>query len=291
MIPFPPVSPIAFQATLFGFTLTLRWYALAYIAGLLIAWGLIRTAITTKRLWAKAPPLDREQLERLMTWVILGVILGGRIGYVVFYQPSYYLAHPLEIVQVWKGGMSFHGGFLGVATACLIFCRREGIPMLPLGDLGAMATPPGLMLGRFANFVNDELWGRPTHLPWGVIFPGAAAQDCGQLAGLCARHPSQLYEAFLEGILLGSLLLWGVWRRGWLDFPGRTMGTFITGYGIARFLVEFVRQPDPQFVSPGNPLGLAYQIHGWGLTQGQALSLPMIALGLWFLLRARRAAP
>jgi len=294
VIPFPPVSPVAFSVTFFGLTLTVRWYALAYIAGLLIAWWLVRTAIRARRLWTErpdgAPPLDKDHLERLMTWVILGVILGGRTGYVLFYDPGYFFSHPLQIVQVWHGGMSFHGGFLGVAIAGLLFCWREKIPMLPLGDLFAMATPPGLMLGRIANFVNNELWGRPTHLPWGVIFPGAAAQNCGQLAGLCARHPSQLYEAFLEGILLGSVLLWGVWRRGWLNFPGRTMGSFITGYGLARFLVEFVRQPDPQFVSPGNPLGLAWQIHGWGLTQGQALSLPMIFLGLWFIYRARRAA-
>lgn len=287
MIPFPPVSPVIVEVDLFGLHLALRWYALAYIAGLLIAWGLVRRAIRSPHLWPDAAPLTAEQLERLMTWVILGVILGGRLGYVLFYQPGFYLTHPLAILQVWEGGMSFHGGFLGVVTAGLIFARKERIPVLPLGDLFAMATPPGLMLGRLANFVNAELWGRPTDLPWGVIFPGQAAQDCGNLVGLCARHPSQLYEAALEGLILGAVVLWGVWRAGWLRAPGRTMGVFVAGYGIARFLVEFVRQPDAQFVSPGNPLGLAWQVGGWGLTQGQALSLPMIALGLWFALRAK----
>lgn len=287
MIPFPPVSPVIVQVEAFGRTFALRWYALAYIAGLLIGWGLVRRAIRTARLWPGAAPLTVEQLERLMTWVILGVILGGRLGYVLFYQPGFYLTHPLAILQVWEGGMSFHGGFLGVVAAGLLFARRERIPVLPLGDLFAMATPPGLMLGRLANFVNAELWGRPTDLPWGVIFPGQAAQECGQLVGLCARHPSQIYEAMLEGVILGALVLWGVWRAGWLRFPGRSMGVFIAGYGLSRFLVEFVRQPDAQFVSPGNPLGLAWQVGGWGLTQGQALSLPMIAVGLWFVQRAR----
>ena len=287
MIPFPPISPVIFEISLGGLTFALRWYALAYIAGLLIAWGLMRKVLSTPRLWQDAP-LTAEQLERLMTWVILGVILGGRLGYVLFYQPQFYFAHPGLILRVWEGGMSFHGGFLGVVVAAMLFCWREKIAMLRLGDLFGMAAPPGLFLGRLANFVNAELWGRPTDLPWGVIFPGEAAQTCGQLAGLCARHPSQLYEALLEGLVLGGLVLWGVWRRGWLRFPGRTMGVFVAGYGLSRFVIEFVRQPDQQFVTQGNPLGLAWQVGGWGLTQGQALSLPMIALGLWFVWRAAR---
>jgi len=288
VIPFPPISPVIFEISLGGLTFALRWYALAYIAGLLIAWELMRQALRTPRLWQDAPPLTVEQLERLMTWVILGVILGGRLGYALFYQPQFYLAHPGTILRVWEGGMSFHGGFLGVAVAAMLFCWREKIAMLRLGDLFGMAAPPGLFLGRLANFVNAELWGRPTDLPWGVIFPGEAAQTCGQLAGLCARHPSQLYEALLEGLVLGGLVLWGVWRRGWLRFPGRTMGVFVAGYGVSRFVVEFVRQPDQQFVTDGNPLGLAWQVGSWGLTQGQALSLPMIALGLWFVWRAAK---
>jgi phosphatidylglycerol:prolipoprotein diacylglycerol transferase len=287
-IPFPPITPEIFSVEVFGLTLALRWYALAYIAGLLTAWALIRKALRTQRLWA-SPPMSEDQLEHLMTWVILAVILGGRLGYVIFYQAEFYLSNPLQILRVWEGGMSFHGGFLGVTVAGLLFCRREKISALTTGDLFAMATPIGLFLGRVANFINAELWGRPTDLPWGVAFPGDAAQFCPGVIGVCARHPSQLYEAVLEGLILGAILLWAAWRGGWLAYPGRIMGLFIAGYGAARFAVEFVRQPDAQFVTDGNPLGLAWQIHGWGLTQGQALSLPMIAVGLWFLWKARRA--
>jgi phosphatidylglycerol:prolipoprotein diacylglycerol transferase len=152
-----------------------------------------------------------------------------------------------------------------------------------------MVTPIGLLLGRIANFINAELWGRPTDLPWGVIFPGAEAQNCGTLASLCARHPSQLYEAALEGLILGAVLIWLAYRRGAFKRPGLILGLFVAGYGLGRFLVEFVRQPDAQFISPGNPLGLAWQMGGYGLTMGQILSLPMIAVGLYFVLRARRA--
>lgn len=287
MIAFPHISPEIFSIHLGGITLSLRWYALAYIAGLLIGWWLIRKAISTPRLWPNGAPLNREQLERLVTWVIVGVILGGRLGFVLFYQPGYYLSNPAEIVKVWEGGMSFHGGFLGVVIAAVLFCRRERIPMLPMADLMALATPPGLLLGRIANFINAELWGRPTTMPWGVAFPGDAAQTCPGVAGICARHPSQLYEAGLEGLILGLLLILVIWRSGWLRFPGRTAGLFFAGYGVSRFIVEFFRQPDAQFVSPGNPLGLALHAGGWGLTMGQILSLPMIAVGLWLIARAR----
>ncbi len=290
MIPFPDISPEIFSISAFGMTFALRWYALAYIAGLLIAWGLAARTIRRADLWGGPPPLMTEQLERLMTWVILGVILGGRLGYVLFYEPAKFAADPAAILRVWEGGMSFHGGFLGVAAAGVLFARREGIPMLALGDLMGLVVPPGLLLGRLSNFVNAELWGRPTDLPWGVIFPGDAAQTCPGIAGLCARHPSQLYEAALEGLILGAAVLYLAYRRGWLRFPGRIMGLFIAGYGAARFVVEFFRQPDPQFVTPGNPLGLYMHLDGWGLTAGQSLSLPMIAVGLWFLLRARATA-
>ena len=288
-IPFPNVSPEIVSLNVFGMTLALRWYALAYIAGLLIGWKLIKSAIRTPHLWPAAPVMTPEQLERLLTWVIAGVILGGRLGYVLFYQPGYYWQNPALILRVWQGGMSFHGGFLGVVIAGVLFCRREKISMLSTGDMMAMVAPIGLFLGRIANFINAELWGRPTDLPWGVAFPGDAAQLCPGVIGICARHPSQIYEALLEGLLLGTLVVWAVWRAGWLNRPGRVMGLFIVGYGLARFLVEFVRQPDAQFVTDGNPLGLAWQIHGWGLTQGQALSLPMLAIGLWFLLRTPSA--
>ena len=285
-IPFPPLSPEIFAIDIAGFHLALRWYALAYIAGLIGGYLLISRALRRPHLWAGAPVMTAVQLESLLTHVVLGVILGGRIGYVLFYQPQVYLSDPWQALRVWEGGMAFHGGFLGVVVAGVIFCRRNGLSMLSTGDLMAMVAPLGLLLGRIANFINAELWGRASDLPWAVAFPGEAAL-CG--GAVCGRHPSQLYEALLEGAVLGALVLYAVWRAGWLKRPGATMGLFIAGYGIARFAVEFVRQPDAQFVTPGNPLGLAWQVGGWGLTQGQALSLPMVAVGLWFLWRARPA--
>ena len=287
-IPFPNVAPEIFSVELFGVTIALRWYALAYIAGLLIGWQIMLKLIRTARLWPMSAPMTADQVERLLTWIILGVVLGGRLGYVLFYQLAHYLTDPWQILKVWEGGMSFHGGFIGVVLAAVVFCRREKIPLLPAADLMAVATPPGLFLGRIANFINAELWGRPTTLPWGVAFPGDAAQLCDGVLDVCARHPSQLYEAALEGLLLGVVLVWLVWRKGWLGFPGRTAGLFFAGYGVARFVVEFFRQPDAQFVTAGNPLGLAWQIGGFGLTMGQILSVPMIAVGLWFILRAKR---
>jgi phosphatidylglycerol---prolipoprotein diacylglyceryl transferase len=287
-IPFPNITPEIFSVEVFGMTIALRWYALAYIAGLLIGWRIILRLIGTDRLWQGKPPLTVDQVERLLTWIIVGVVLGGRFGYVLFYQPGFYLANPWQVFKVWEGGMSFHGGFLGVVLANIIFSWREKIGLFAAADLIAVATPPGLFLGRIANFINAELWGRPTDLPWGVAFPGTAAQFCDGVAGVCARHPSQVYEAILEGLVLGALLFWLAFRCGWLSYAGRATGVFIAGYGIARFIVEFVRQPDAQFVTDGNPLGLAYQWGGLGLTMGQALSLPMIAVGIWFIARARR---
>jgi phosphatidylglycerol:prolipoprotein diacylglycerol transferase len=208
---------------------------------------------------------------------------------VAFYQPGYYLANPGQILAVWQGGMAFHGGLLGVVLAVVVFSALRGIRWLSVADVLCMVTPVGLLLGRIANFINAELWGRSTDLPWGVVFPGAAAQDCPDVVGLCARHPSQLYEAALEGLILGAVLLWMGWRRGALKMPGLLTGVFFAGYGAARFAVEFVRQPDAQFISPGNPLGLAWHVGGWGLTMGQILSLPMIVFGIGMILWARRA--
>ena len=288
-IPFPDVSADIFSVDIGGFTFALRWYALAYIVGLIAGWKLIVRMVSTPRLWAGAPPMAAEAVERLLTWIILAVILGGRLGYVLFYQPGQFLQNPAQILRVWEGGMSFHGGFLGVVVAGMLFAWRNKIPMLSLADLMAAVVPIGLFLGRIANFINAELWGRPTDLPWGVAFPGDAAQVCDGVVGVCARHPSQLYEAILEGLVLGALLFWLAYRRGWLAYFGRTTGVFIAGYGLARFVVEFVRQPDAQFVTDGNPLGWAWHAGGYGLTMGQLLSLPMIAVGLWFIARARRA--
>ena len=290
MIPFPDISPNLVSFQLFGHEIALRWYALAYIVGLLYGLWIILRAIRSPRLWSGEPPMTPDQVERLLTWIIFGVILGGRLGYVLFYDLPTYIADPWQILRVWEGGMAFHGGFAGVVVAAIWFCRREKIPMLSMGDLLALAAPVGLMLGRLANFINAELWGRPTDLPWGMAFPGEAAQTCADVLTICARHPSQLYEAALEGLLLLIVLSYLIWRRNWLKTPGKIAGLFFAGYGVARFLVEFVRQPDAQFIAPGNPLGLAYHVAGYGLTMGQVLTLPMIITGIWFMIRAKNTA-
>ncbi len=289
-LPFPAISPEVFSVTLFGRTFALRWYALAYIAGILIGWWIARAAVSRPQLWRdRAAPMTVAQLESLMTWIILGIILGGRLGYVLFYKPMEYLADPLSILRVWEGGMSFHGGFIGVVLAVVIFSATQKLPLGPVSDVIALGVPPGLLLGRLANFVNAELWGRPTELPWGVVFPGEAAQTCaGIVAGACARHPSQLYEALLEGLILGAVLIAMAFGGRALKRPWLVSGTFLAGYGIARFIVEFVRQPDAQFISDGNPLGLALHWHGWGLTMGQILSLPMVLVGTALVLWAAR---
>ena len=292
-IPFPPLRPEIFSLDIAGFTLALRWYALAYIAGLLIGLWLVRRALSRPQLWpGNQPPMTREQAEALLTWVILGVVLGGRLGFVLFYQPGYYLAHPVDILKVWQGGMAFHGGLTGVIVAGALFCWRHGLRAASVADAMALATPPGLMLGRIANFINAELWGRPKTLPWGVIFPGDAAQFCpADWSGPCARHPSQLYEAGLEGLLLGAVLLWLAFARGALRVPGQITGVFLTGYGMARFVVEHFRQADGQFITPDNPLGYVLRLGDLGLSMGQLLSLPMVAAGLFVLAMAYRRRP
>ena len=289
MIPFPQISPEIFTIHLFGLSFSLRWYALAYLIGLIVGWRIIVGLMRRPALWGGRAPMRPEQAEELLTWVVLGVVLGGRLGFVLFYEPGYYLANPGQILKLWQGGMSFHGGFLGVVVAAWIYCRRHGVPALGLADALAVATPIGLGLGRVANFINAELWGRPTDLPWGVIFPGEAAQDCPGVSGLCARHPSQLYEAGLEGVVLAAVLFLLV-RRGALRRRGLALGVFLAGYGLSRFVVEFFRQADAQFITAGNPLGHVIGGPVWGLSMGQLLSLPMILIGLGFVLMARRRA-
>ena len=290
-IPFPDISPEIFTIEIGNFVFALRWYALAYIAGLLIGWWIVAALMRRPALWpGGTAPMPPAQAEVLLTWVILGVILGGRLGFVLFYEPSYYLANPGQILRIWEGGMSFHGGLLGVAVAGALFCRRYAVPVVSLADALAVATPVGLFLGRVANFINAELWGRPTDMPWGVIFPGQAAQTCPPgWAEPCARHPTQLYEAGLEGLVLGLVLLWLVARGGALLRPGLTVGVFLAGYGLARFVVEIWREADAQFVTFDNPAGHVLRLGEAGLQMGQVLSLPMIAVGaaliLWALLR------
>lgn len=280
LIPFPNLTPEVFPWPVFGHVIPLRWYALAYIAGILIGWRILIGLAKRPKLWGGEAPFTALQAEDYLTWGILGIIIGGRLGFVLFYEPAAYLAEPWKIPMVWKGGMSFHGGFLGVALAVLLYARTQRIRLSALSDAVAVAAPVGLMLGRIANFINAELWGRPSTLPWAVIFPGEAAQDCPGVIGPCGRHPSQLYEAGLEGVVLG-LILWiavarfGVLARRWL-----ATGIFLAGYGTARFAVEFFRLADAKYISPGNPFGHVIRLGEFGLTMGQALSLPMIAAGL-----------
>jgi phosphatidylglycerol:prolipoprotein diacylglycerol transferase len=224
-----------------------------------------------------------ENADALLTYLIIGVIVGGRLGYVIFYNLQYYLSSPIQIIRIWDGGMAFHGGFIGVIIAVILYCRFNEISLWACSDLIALSTPPGLFFGRVANFVNAELWGRPTNMPWGVIFPGGRAQECEGVIGSCARHPSQLYEAGLEGLLLFIVLIFFS-QNGALRRSGLITGVFAAGYGASRFYVEYFRVPDPQFLSFDNPYGYAFGQSGFGVTMGQALSLPMIFVGLLLIL-------
>ena len=257
---FPAIDPVLVQ---FG-PFAIRWYSLAYIAGILLGWRYMRLLAARQPNGPSAIDIDD-----IIVWATIGTILGGRLGYVSFYQPGYFLANPGEVLAVWRGGMSFHGGLLGVLVATIVFVRRRGIGLLGIADLLACATPIGLFFGRLANFVNGELWGRPSDVPWAMVFPRA---------GPLPRHPSQLYESALEGVLLFAGL-WLLWRftRG-RDRPGFLFGAFLSGYGVSRMIVEQFREPDAQI---GFLLG--------GVTMGQSLSLPMVAAGLWLMARAKPA--
>ncbi len=272
ILPFPDIDPALFTIALGGFEFSLRWYALAYIAGLLLGWRLMVRLMRRPGLWpGDKAPMTPEQPEELLTWMILGVVLGGRLGYVMFYNPGYFLDHPAEILQVWQGGMSFHGGFIGVIVSLILYARARGMPLLQAGDAVALAAPAGLLFGRLANFINGELWGRVADVPWAMVFPGAGPEP---------RHPSQLYEAGLEGLALGAVMWWLALGRGWLKRPGAVTGIFFIGYGLARSVVEFFRQWDEQ---------LSDLVATYGLTMGQMLSLPMVLIGLGFLWNARRS--
>lgn len=263
---FPAFDPVLVSVGPFQ----IRWYALAYIAGILIGWLYSRALIRNERLWGGPAPLTLIDFDDFVLWVTLGIILGGRTGYVLFYNPAHFLQHPLEAIQLWKGGMSFHGGFAGCVLAVVLFARRRGISILSLGDLTCATATIGLLLGRIANFINGELWGRPTDVPWGMVFPGG---------GPLPRHPSQLYEAALEGLVLG-IALWLLMRGGALKRPGLVIGAFAAGYSIARIVCEFFREPDPQ-------LGFLWG----GLTMGMLLSVPLLLTGLGFILAALKRPP
>jgi phosphatidylglycerol:prolipoprotein diacylglycerol transferase len=260
IVEFGPITLAGYQLGPFG----IRWYAMAYILSLVVGWRLVR------RLVRLSPEVANEQqVDDFLTWATIGVVLGGRLGYVLFYQPAYYLANPGRALEVWHGGMSFHGGMLGVSLALIWFCKKHGIPLLGFADRIAVVAPIGLMFGRLANFVNGELWGRqaPDWLPWAMIFPNA---------GDIPRHPSQLYQAAMEGLLL-FIVLFTLSRRSAIRARfGTLTGVFLIGYGLARIVGELFRQPDAF-------LGFLFA----GATMGQLLSLPMLLAGIWLVLRAR----
>jgi phosphatidylglycerol:prolipoprotein diacylglycerol transferase len=263
VIPFPDIDPVLIHFGPFG----IRWYALGYIVGILVGWRYARRLVANTALWRR-PPGSPAALDELLIWVAVGVAVGGRLGQVLLYEPSYYFANPIEIPQVWHGGMAFHGGLIGAALAVILFAWRHGIPMLSYLDVVAAVAPIGLFLVRLANFINGELWGRVTDVPWAMVFPRAGPEP---------RHPSQLYEAALEGILLFALLATLVRLRGFKR-PGLVTGSFAVGYAVARSVAELFREPDGVVYGP--------------ITIGMAYSAPMVAVGLGLILHAwRRNAP
>jgi len=269
LIAFPVFDPIAISIGPFA----IRWYALAYIGGIVLGWIYARSLIKNEKLWGGPAPISLVQMDDFILWVTLGIILGGRTGYVLFYNLPFFIQHPAEIFELWKGGMSFHGGFLGCVVAVMWFAHKNRISILSLGDITTAVGPIGLFLGRIANFINGELWGRPAdpNLPWAMIFP---------TGGPLPRHPSQLYEAGLEGILLFTILAVMI-RLGALKRPGLILGSFIAIYGLARIIGEHFREPDPQ-------LGFLWG----GLTMGMLLSVPMVIVGaIIILLVLRRKSP
>lgn len=279
-LPYPHIEPVIFQVGPFA----LRWYSLAYIGGLAAGWWYLTRLLKNTALWTKSgAPLDRKQLDDVIFWVAIGVMAGGRLGYLMFYEPSLFI-QPWETVlgflpmppalMTWRGGMSFHGGLLGVALVGVLFSRKHNLNMLSLGDLFACAAPIGLFFGRIANFINAELYGRPWDGPWSMVFPTDPL-------GL-PRHPSQLYEAALEGIVLFAAIRLVTHTFGFLKRPGATMGLFLAGYAASRVFVENFRQPDDIATLPDFP---------FGLTMGMVLSLPMFAFGLWLIWRTRQSTP
>lgn len=269
-IPFPDIDPVALS---FG-PFAIKWYGLAYLAGLVLGWLYIKRLVSSPGLWAGGKaPFAAADVDDLLLYMTIGVLVGGRLGSVLLYEPGYYIQHPLEIVQIWKGGMAFHGALLGTGVAIWLFASRRGVNPFSTMDLCAAAVPIGIFFGRVANFINGELWGRPSSVPWAMIFPDAArSYPSIEPTG---RHPSQLYEAALEGLVLFLVIRWLTHHRSALATPGRVTGVFLVGYGVARSFCELFRQYDP-----------AHALSVYGLTPGIAYSVPMILLGLWFLRRA-----
>ena len=268
-IPFPAIDPTLIQVGPFA----IRWYALSYIVGIFLAWWYAKRLAGNPRLWGPAgAPMSGADIDDFVVWAALGVVGGGRLGYVLFYDLPAYLQNPLDIFAVWQGGMSFHGGFLGVMIAMIAFAKRRGIPVWSMVDVIAPGVTIGLLLGRLANFINGELFGRVTDVPWAMVFP---------MGGDEPRHPSQLYEAALEGVALFFFLRLLTHRYHKLASPGFVSGGFAFGYGLARTVSEFFREPDIQI---GYLAG--------GITMGMLLSIPMILFGIGLMIwSARRGTP
>lgn len=268
LLPFPDIGEIAFSLG----PVDIRWYGLSYAAGILLGWLYVRHLVCAKPLWGGPAPLTTDDADDFLLWATLAIVLGGRLGYVLFYQPSFYFSNPLEIFNLARGGMAFHGAALAVTLTAVWFARRRKIPVLSLTDVVTAAVPIGLLFGRLANFINGELWGRVTNVPWAMIFPNSDGQP---------RHPSQLYEAALEGLVLFIILALASHWGGRLKQPGTVTGLFLAGYGIARSFVEhFYRQPD---------LTHPISVHT-PLTPGLLYSIPMILLGIYLIYRARGLA-
>ncbi len=267
-LPFPNIDPVLFSIG----PLSVHWYGIGYVIGILFAWWYGKKLVNTARLWPNNnAPMDSLALDDFVLWAALGVVIGGRLGYVLFYNFGFYISNPLEIPAVWDGGMSFHGGILGTTVAMILFARKRGIPVWSMFDTIAAGVPIGLGVVRIANFINSELWGRVSDVSWAVYFPNG---------GPLPRHPSQLYEAALEGFVLFFVLALLIWKGNKLKAPGFIAGAFVAGYGLSRILVEFFREPDAQ---------LGYLVGGW-MTMGMVLSVPMVLLGVWAMWRGNRAA-
>ncbi|RYE35234.1 MAG: prolipoprotein diacylglyceryl transferase [Hyphomicrobiales bacterium] len=274
-IPFPMIDPVAVQLG----PLAIKWYGLAYVVGLLGGWWYARKLVAADRLWGGRARPQAVELDDMLLFVAFGVVLGGRIGFVLFYDLARYLERPQDIFAIWQGGMSFHGGLIGATLGLWLFAKRRGYPALSVFDLAAAVVPIGLLLGRIANFINGELWGRPApDFPYAMVFPNG---------GPLPRHPSQLYEAFAEGLLLFILVNLLV-RAGGFKRPGFVAGVFGMGYAVARIVCEFFREPDPQL---GFLFGTSVDALSGGITMGMLLSLPVFFAGLWLVLRSRREAP
>ena len=267
VIAYPEIDPIAFSLG----PVTVRWYGLAYMAGLLLGWLYIRQLLKQGQLWGGAPPMSADQADSMLLWTTFGVVVGGRLGFVLLYEPGFFLTHPIDIFKVWNGGMAFHGGLLGVGVALFWFARSVKMNPLTAYDLAAAGVPFGLFFGRVANFINAEVYGRVSDVPWAMVFPGGGPDP---------RHPSQIYEGFLEGVAIFAILAVLTWRQKALERSGTIIGTFLVLYGTFRIVGEFFREPDSLWFWPGAPI-----------PAGMFYSVPMILIGLVFLRQARAMLP